>query len=221
MDQAQKDAAAFSSHSSQLDTMADNANQVLSFLPYVRPGASMPAMVARGLSQLGGVKVLGNDPSAQQAMEAALGQLRTNALQQDRGLGALRMPEIREAMKSTLSLSQNPQAIHYLALETQNKADYADKVAKAWEGLPLDNPYRTRLGLNSVLRNYKKDHPYQPVSWQDAQASYQDPQASDQFGPEHMVPQPTAAARVGPAQGEQQAPMQRTTATGITYSIEQ
>lgn len=126
MEQPQKDAAAFGSQSTQLDKMADNANQVLSFLPYVRPGASMPAMAARDLSQITGMPVMGNDPSAQQAMSAALDQLRTNALQQDRGLGALRMPEINEAMKSTLNLSQNPQAIHYLAAETQNKAEPVD-----------------------------------------------------------------------------------------------
>ena len=230
MDQAQKDAAAFGSQVTQLDKMADNANQVLSFLPYVKPGASMPAMAARDLSQITGMPVMGNDPSAQQAMSAALGQLRTNALQQDRGLGALRMPEINEAMKSTLNLSQNPQAIHYLAAETQNKADYASKAAQAWDDLPLDNPYRTRLGFNSFLRNYKKDNPYKALSWKDAQASYQDPQASDQFGPEHMMPQsqPTAAARIGPAQGAPQQPQQAPqaapqgqTQNGVTWSIEQ
>lgn len=216
MQQAQKDASAFSSQSQTLDSLRDTANQALSFLPYVRTGANMPAMVARGLSQASGLPVSGNDPSAQQAMEAVIGKLRTSALQQDRGLGALRMPEIEQAMKSTVSLSQNPQAIHYIASEMQHRADYADGAMQAWDDLPLDSPYRTHLGFNSFLRKYRKDTPYKALTWKDAQSSYQEPQADPALSSTPSPQTVNPAARIGPNQNPAQDQQQQGNGAAFT-----
>lgn len=176
------------------------AGNILSVLPQIGAGTSLPAVATRTLASLSGVPIDGTDPDATQYANSQFAQLKTSLLHGEMaGLARLDRPEQDMVLHGINSTSDSNPAVISAALKRVQEVDrYNQQALKAFYAAPYEQQQKGFTAFKSAYEENKDTAPNY-TSFMDNVKAYKDSQAA--YAKAHAAPAPTNASgssKVGP-----------------------